>query len=371
MNKPQSTIFALLFIALSLILVAGCNIPFLPRLEIDSFSMDNELIETMEVKGVIYARANNPKAANDPEAPASIWVPASAYHGGGYEACTIYLPEPQNSSEIAAGDLPEDDSTAPAPGPDNEFTTPQPTAEAELADNIPAILPLRRRALLFPSHTSIIRPDIASLLSLELEAQLPLRVDESQDQKLREEGRLLLSRDELTRAVRKWLKNQQIPAPFQFIIFLSTSSGSNFKFYTCTWIDAQTGDRVASFTFRANLKGELFRPLVPAKPVPLQRLVSSTGWWCKIKSRKEIDNYILDAGHRSDLNYGRTLQVFRKATPVKDPQNKNRLGFLFSDNLGEVHIVDFFAADGSLARARTPLSGNFDHAWAVEIVEIE
>jgi hypothetical protein len=353
----------------SLLLLAGCNIPFLPRHEIDSFPMDNELVETMEVKGILYNRVVNPKAAGDPDAPAAIWVPGSACQSGSYEPYTAFLPKPEEHRKLAADGRPAATAmpaaAARAATSKTELANTTLTAEDELQDKTRVILPLRRRALLFPSRTSISRPEIVSLLSIELEEKLPLRIDEIKDLKLLEQGRLLLERPEIAQAARKWLKAQKIPTPFQFIIFLDHSSGHNFNFYTCTWIDAQTGNSVATFTFRANLEGRLLEPLVPDNPVPLLRLVNSTSWWCKIRSRTEDDSYLLEAGHRSDLAYGRELTVFRKAVPIRDPKNRNRLGFLFREALGEVNVVDFFAADASLAQARTPLSGSFKSAWAV------
>ena len=368
----QLTGLTLLLIIASLLLLAGCNIPFLPRHEIDSFPMDNELVETMEVKGILYTRVANPKAAGNPDAPAAIWVPSSACQKGSFEPYTAFLPKPEESRlEVAAGGSPATGAT-PAAAADTETGSNKPenaavTSEDELEDKVNVILPLRRRALLFPSHVSINQPEIISLLSIELEKKIPLRVDEIRNPKLLEQGRLLLNRQEITQAARKWLAAQKIPTPFQFIIFIDSSSGHNFNFYTCTWIDAQTGNSVATFTFRANLAGKLLRPLVPDNPVPLLRLVDSTSWWCKIISRNEGNSYLLEAGHRSDLNYGRKLRVFRKAVPIRDPQNQNRIGFLFREALGEVNVVDFFAADAGLARARIPLRDSFTSAWAVAV----
>ncbi|HIE06449.1 MAG TPA: hypothetical protein EYP64_00230 [Desulfarculaceae bacterium] len=366
--QRQLTGLALSLIIASLLLLAGCNIPFLPRQEIDSFPMDNELIETMEVEGILYTLVVNPQAAGNPDAPAAIWVPSSAYQRGSYEVYTEFLPEPEEHLEVASAEPAIDDTLAPAaPGEisQDELAAAVLSREEELKDNLKVNLMLRRRALLFPSRISIIRPEIVTLLSLELEDKLPLRVNETRDPQLLQQGRLLLNRSEITKRAQKWLQNQESPTPFQFIIFLDSSPGRNFQFYTCTWIDAQTGNRVATFTFRANLEGRLLRPLVPENPVPLQNLINSTSWWCKIRSRQEADNYLLEAGHRSDLDYGRKLTVFRKAVPIKDPRSHDRLGFLFREALGVVNVVDFFAADSSLAQAQTPLSTTFKSAWAV------
>ncbi len=368
--QRQLTGLALSLIIASLLLLAGCNIPFLPRQEIDSFPMDNELIETMEVTGILYTLVVNPQAAGDPDAPAAIWVPSSAYQRGSYEVYTEYLPKPEEHPEITRAEPATDEiPTSAAPGEisQDEITAAVLDREEELKDNLKVNLKLRRRALLFPSRISIIRPEIVTLLSLELEDKLPLRVDETRDPKLLQQGRLLLNRSEITHKAQKWLQNQEIPTPFQFIIFLDSSPGRNCQFYTCTWIDAQTGNRVATFTFRTNLEGKLLRPLVPENPVPLQNLINSTSWWCKIRSRQEADNYLLEAGHRSDLDYGRELTVFRKAVPIKDPKSRDRLGFLFREALGVVNVVDFFAADDSLAQAQLPLSDSFKSAWAVAI----
>jgi hypothetical protein len=352
--------------------MAGCSIPFLPRLEIDSFPVTNELIETMEVKNVVYVRVNNPEAASNNAADPTLWVPMSAYQSGKYTAAEVNLPKPETAeAQASAGTLGETNGTPLDEASNTSAISPTgTTTEAALNETPPVILPLRRRALLFPSRITHLRPEIATLLSLELEKTLPLRVHESEDPTLQEKGRLLSQSDEITRAVKTWLKKNTVPAPVQFVLFLTTSPGRNCQFYTCTWIDAQTGAKVAAFTFRTSLTGELFPPLVPIRPTPLLRLVDSATWWCRIKSRPEDDRYILDAGHLSDLNYGRELKIFAQAKIVHDPQNKNRLGFFFTRPLGTVSVTDFFADDGSIAQARTPLKANFTAAWAVEMVTI-
>ena len=225
--------------------------------------------------------------------------------------------------------------------------------------------------MLFPSRTSLQHPEIATLLSLELENKLPLRITDCHDQTLLDKARMLNQRPEILGLIRTWLKHSPGPPTVQFIIFLTTSPGRNYQYHTCTWVDAQTGNNVASFTFRATLRGQLLQPLVPNDPVPLLRLIESTPWWCRISKREQENLYILEAGHRSDLRYGRELQVFRQATSIKDPKNKKNLGFVFTEPVGLVTVVDFFGADGSLAQARTPLSGDFNQAYAVKITETE
>ncbi len=341
-------------------MLAGCAIPFLPRQEIDTFPLSRDLVETMEVREVVYVRVNNPDASADDDAEPTLWVPSSVYRSGKYEACTLNLPQPESAVAVVET---VDEANA------SNLASPQNSVAEQLTETPQTILPLRRRALLFPTRVTAIQPEIATLLGLELEKALPVRILESQNLTLRDQGRLLNQPNEITQAVKSWLKQGRVPAPVQFVLFLTTSPGRHCHFYTCTWIDAQTGNNVATFTFRAHLNGKLIRPLVPPKPAPLLRLVASTSWWCKIKNRRENDNYILDAGHRSDLNYGRELQVFAKAVAISDPQNKNSLGFRFTEPLGSVSVVDFFAADGSLAQARTPLSTDFSEAWAVEIEE--
>ncbi len=362
MIKHPLTSASLFFAVLFSVILAGCHIPFWPRLEIDSFPITNELIETMEVQGVVYVRVNNPAAADDNSVEPTLWVPASVYQSGKYTATTVNLPQPEKTATTAVA---ASDSAIPAQP--TAATTAELPAEEQLTSAPPVILPLRRRALLFPTRITQIRPEIATLLSLELEAKLPLRVQESQNTDLLEKGRLMNQPAEISRTIRSWLKKSEVPAPVQFVLFLSTSPGRHYQFYSCTWIDAQTGDNVATFTFRADLNGKLLLPLVPNHPTPLLRLIDSTSWWCRIKSRKVDQLYILEAGHRSDLNYGRELQVFAKAASINDPKTRNHLGFYFQEPLGTVSVIDFFAADGSLAQARPPLSSSFAEAWAVEI----
>ena len=371
MTNQRPVLFLLLFIVSALLLLSSCNrIPFLPRLEIDSFPESNDSIESMEVRGVVYTRVVNPQAALDPKAPPAIWVPAQVYRSGKYLAYTADLPKPAATTESADDSLASDSSTAMQSAGSAGFDA-ETAGEEQLTETPPAIPPLRRRALLFPSQTSRQRPEIATLLSLELEDKLPLRVADCHDQTLLNKGRWLNQRSEISTEIKAWLKHSPDPPTLQFIIFLTTTPGRNYQYYTCTWIDAQTGDNVASFTFRANLQGELLRPLVPSDPIPLLRLVESTPWWCRISKRAEENSYLLEAGHHSDLRYGRKLQIFRETAPIKDPKNKKNLGFVFTEALGFVTVVDFFGADGSLTQARTPLSGDFDQAYAVEITEVE
>ena len=363
MIKHPLTLASLLVTVLLSVMLAGCHIPFWPRLDIDSFPITDELVETMEVKKVVYVRVNNPAAADSSMAEPTLWIPASIYQSGKYVAASVNLPQPQKVAALP--DIAADGNPAEV-NVDSDYTKDIPTEE-QLTESPPVILPLRRRALLFPTRITQIRPEIATLLSLELEKKLPLRVQESQDPALLEKGRLLLQPSEITREVKTWLKNSRVPASVQFVLFLTTTPGRQYQFYTCTWIDAQTGDNVATFTFRADLNGRLLLPLVPNHPTPLLRLIDSTTWWCKVKSRPEDRLYVLEAGHRSDLNYGRELKVFTKAVSIIDPKTKNHLGFHFNEPLGHISVIDFFAADGSLGQSRTPLSADFSEAWAVEV----
>ena len=344
----------------------------MPRLEIDSFPESNDAIETMEVRGVVYTRAINPQAALDPLAPPAIWVPSQVYQNGKYLAYTADLPKTATESESADSNLTGDTAGAAdmQTADSSDFNTEE-SAEEQLTETAPVIPPLRRRALLFPTRTSQLHPEIATLLSLELENKLPLRITDCHDQALLDKGRLLKQRSEIATEIKAWLKLSSATPEVQFVLFLTTTTGRKYEYYTCTWIDAQTGDNVASFTFRADLNGNLLLPLVPNDPVPLLRLIDSTTWWCRINSRSEENNFRLDAGHRSDLRQGRELLVFRQSVQVKDPQNKNKLGFAFTEPLGVITVVDFFGADGSLAQARTPLTGDFDQAYAVNITEAE
>ena len=372
MTNQRPALFLLLFIVSILLLHSGCNrIPFIPRLEIDSFPESNDSIETMEVRGVVYTRVINPQTALDPEAPPAIWVPAQVYQSGKYLAYTADLPKPAVATESADSDLAGDETCSKVQTAVKTDLDVKADGEEQLTETPPAIPTLRRRALLFPTRTSRRHPEIATLLSLELEDKLPLRITDCQDQTLLDKGSLLNQRSEITTEINTWLNQSSKPQTVQFIIFLTTTKGRNYQYYTCSWIDAQTGANIASFTFRANLKGELLRPLVPNDPVPLLRLIESTPWWCRISKRDEENSYLLEAGHRSDLRYGRKLQVFRQAIPIKDPKNKKNLGFIFTEPLGFVSVVDFFGADGSLAQTRTPLSGDFDQAYAVKITEEE
>ncbi len=315
-------------------------------------------------------RVINPQNALDPETPPAIWVPAQVYRNGKYSAYTVDLPKPAAASEIAAKSLNDKQSTI-AMSADSSSLTTETSAEEELLESPPEILSLRRRALLFPSRVSLQHPEITTLLTLELENKLPLRIADCHDQNLLNNGRLLNQRSEITTAVKTWLKNSPELPMVQFIIFLSTSSGRKYQYYTCSWIDAQTGITVAAFSFRANPAGELLLPLVPNDPVPLEQLVDSTLWWCRIKPDDQENRYLLEAGHRSNLGYGHKLQVFAQADLIKDPQNSNKLGFAFKKSLGVVSIIDFFGADGCIAQALTPLANSFDYAYAVATTETE
>ncbi len=370
MANKQRALWGILFITTALCLLVSCNrIPFLPQLEIDSFAQSHDAIESMEVKGVIYVRVINPQNALDPTAPTTIWVPNQVYQSGNHTAFTADLPKPAVNSELADKSLDDDQNTAALTAGNSSLAQETSAEEELLPETPPAILPLRRRALLFPSRASLQHPEIATLLSLELENKLPLRVIDCPDQTLLENGRLLNQRSEITTAVKTWLKDSPELPMVQFIIFLSTSHGRKYHYYTCSWIDAQTGVTVAAFSFRANLAGQLLLPLVPNDPIPLLQLVDSTLWWCRIKPGDQENRYLLEAGHRSDLAYGRKLQVFAQADLIKDPKNRKELGFAFKKSLVIVSIIDFFGADGSIAQALTPLSNNFDHAYAVAITD--
>lgn len=324
----------------------------------------------MEVRGVIYARVVNPQAALDPEAPPAIWVPAQVYQSGKHSAYTADLPKTAAATELADNRLANDNTTEMLTAGNSTLAT-ETSAEEQLAEIPTEIPPLRRRVLLFPSQTSLQQPEIATLLNLELEDKLPLRVADCHDQALLDKGRLLNQRSEIATAIKTWLNDSPELPMVQFIIFLTTTPGRNYNYYTCSWIDAQTGSHTASFSFRANLNGQLLLPLVPNDPIPLLRLVDSTLWWCRIINGDEENSYLLSAGHRSDLRYGRNLQVFQRAAPIKDPKNSKILGFEFTKPLGVVSIVDFFGDDSSIAQTLTPLSNNFDQAYAVEITEVE
>ncbi len=354
----------------ALLLLSSCGrIPFLPRLKIDSFPESNDSIETMEVRGVSYARAVNPRAAHDPEAPAAIWVPLQVFKSGKYSAYTAGLAKPAaTATEVVDNRLNDDSATDIETAASSALDT-ETAAEEQLAQAPQVIPPLRRRALLFPTRTSLQHPEIATLLSLELEDKLPLRVFDCRDQSLLDKGRFLNQRLEITTEIRTWLEHSFGPSTPQFIIFITNTPGRNYQYYSCTWIDAQTGVNVASFTFRATPEGKLLQPLVPNDPVPLIHLLESTPWWCRINRGDEESGYILDAGHRSDLRYGRKLQVFRQALPVKDPKNEKKLGLVFTEALGFVTVVDFFGADGSIAHARPPLLNDFNQAYAVKVTE--
>lgn len=347
----------------------GCTrLPFLPHLEIDRFAESNDAIETMEVMGVLYTRVVNPKAAADAGAPPAIWIPAQVFQAGSYTAYTADLPKAREISIV--GKSPTPDNHAATAVTANPLLTSLAGTEETLAEKPSAPpLTLRRRVLLFPSQCSLQHPDMATFLSLELEDKLPLRVIDCQDQLLREKNRLLNQDSEIKEAVRGWLKASTKLPTVQFIIFLSTTPGRNYQYYTCNFIDAQTGVESASFTFRQNLKGAWLLPLVPNDPTPLRRLIESTTWWTSVGNGQEPDSYLLAAGHRSDLLYGKTLQVFRASEPVTDPKNRNILGYAFTEPLGEISVVDFFGDDSSIAKSRAPLSGRFNQAYAVEISE--
>ena len=372
MTNKKLAIILLISVATTLFLITSCTrIPFLPRLEIDSFAENNDSLETMEVKGVIYTHVINPQANADPTAPPAIWVPAQVYQGGNYRAYTADLPKTATTTTESAGNSLSGDQGSEGELGYSSTSVAVAKDEEQLVELSAKILPLRRRALLFPSRTSLQHPEITTLLNLELENKLPLRVVDCHDQTLLDQGRLINQRPEITAAIKTWL-NESLELPqFHFIIFVTTSSGRDYQYYTCSWVDAQTGANIASFSFRENLKGQLLRPLVPNNPTPLLNLVNATPWWCKIIKGDPENSYQLDAGHRSDLRYGRKLQVFHQATPIKDPQDNKLLGFNFSKPLGVISVVDFFGDDSSIGQALSPQSSNFDRAYAVEITEFE
>lgn len=375
MTNKKTAFFLFFFVATAFFGVTSCTrIPFMPRLEIDSFTEQNDSIETMEVRGVIYVRVVNPQAKLDPAAPPAIWVPAQVYQGGNHTAYTADLFKPAPTTELTDNNLDNNlsgDHNLTGEVGDSSTLETSTSAEEQLSELPKKIPPLRRRALLFPSQASIVHPEITTLLNLELENKLPLRVADCHDQTLLTQGRLLIQRPEITNAIRKWLDQSSDLPEYQFIIFLTASSGRNYNYYTCSWIDVQTAAYVASFSFRENLNGQLLQPLVPSDPVPLLNLVNSTPWWCRIYKEDEENSYQLRAGHRSDLGYGKTLQVFQEAVQIKDPVNHKLLGINFTKPVGIVSIVDFFGDDSSLAQAHPPLTKSFKKAYAVEITEVK
>jgi hypothetical protein len=368
---PRHRPVFLLLLFSCLLLTAGCDhLPFMPRQEIDSFPTRIENLETMEVQGVTYVRVTNPARQSDPEAEPAIWIPQTVYQKGSYQAYTANLPRPREpETQLAAQSAAENEGR---PGAENLGGKTGETAE-NLAPGGPAPIPtLRRRALLFPTQVSLEHPEIITLLEIELEKKLPLRVAQSFDSRLNQAGRLLTRPQEIRQAVRRWLKKSAgMPPRAQFILFLTRRTGRDRSYFTCNWIDAQTASPVAAFTFTRDFRGRLWFPLVPSDPVPLVNLVTATPWWCRIKRDPAAENrFLLDAGHRSDLAYGRELRVYARAEAISDPGTKKPLGFAFAGPLGTVSVVDFFGNDGSLARARSPLPDSFKQGFAVEIPEV-
>ncbi|NPA25364.1 MAG: hypothetical protein GXO34_06025 [Deltaproteobacteria bacterium] len=353
---------AIIILLLALVLAACDHLPFMPRLEIDKFPADTQLLETMEVRDVIYVRVENPARLSDPEAPETIWIPASVFKAGNYKAYTANLPQPK-PVEVAAN----------TPG---NLKTPAPTSEKpplqgeeRLQESAPATdLTLRRRILLFPDRISHHAPAITTQLSVEMEEKLPLRFVTFQDPDLEQRGRLLSQKPEIMAAIRKWLARYEGPPPVQFVVFLTTSIGRDRQYFTCNWVDAQTGDRVAAFTFMRGLDGRLWYPLVPTDPEPLVNLVTATPWWCRLQRSPDNDKlYRLNAGHRSNLHYGLELMVYRQALKIMDPQGNRQLGFVFDQPAGRVSVVDFYGDDGAFAKARKPLPDDLQKGFAVEI----
>ena len=370
--KPRHRPALLLLLILSLFLTAGCDhVPFMPRQEIDKFPATVQNLETMVVEGVTYVRVINPARQGDPEAEPAIWIPQTVYRKGNYQAYTVNLPRPREKKELQAAAGQPENTKKPSAGESSGETTTE--AENQTAEDLGStaaapILPLRRRALLFPTQVSLRHPEIITQLEIELEKTLPLRVVENFNPRLNEAGRLLTRPQEIRKAVRQWLKKTAAAPPVQFVLFLVSRTGRDRSYFTCNWIDAQTGNPVAAFTFIRDFQGQLWYPLVPSDPVPLVNLVNATPWWCRIERDPSAENqYILDAGHRSDLLYGRELQVFTRAEKVRDPGTGKDLGYAFSHPLGTVAVVDFFGSDGSLARARSALPENFTRGFAVEI----
>ncbi|MBN2706837.1 MAG: hypothetical protein JXR89_10395 [Deltaproteobacteria bacterium] len=370
--KPYPCRPRLLFLLLCtlIFMLAGCSLPFLPRLEIDRFSEDgNSGFETMEVKGVVYIRVSNPQATSDPEAAPTLWIPMQVYRAGRYQAYRESIP----AAELAAikGENAKEHTVAPESSPAETPLTKTTAIEEEslqdrAADTAVEAPPLRRRAFVFPSRSSILRPDLVSLLIMELEEKLPLRVLQNLEEKFAQPYRLLNQRGELLRAGRDWLQAQAQPQSAQFIIFLSHHAGANLHYYTCDWIDSQTGENVASFTFKETPAGRLLLPLVPNDPTPLRKLVTAASWWCRIGAKDE-DQFILEAGHRSGIRPGQQLEIFAAANTIKDPMNGKILGLSFIQPLGKITIIDFFGDDGSIGRMENGGETGLLQAYATEI----
>jgi hypothetical protein len=370
MNQSRSYKLLLLLLLLSgIILSAGCDyIPFLRHLEIDKFPSTTQELASLEVSGVIYVRIVNPQHRDDPEAPATSWIPITVYQGGNYQAYTADLPRPK--PEVTA----TTETQSPPAGTNTigNTTMAGTTGEETLS---PATRPspsgqLRRRALLFPSQAVVTYPEIVSLLEIEIHHKLPLQIiNLPADSTLCREGRLLSSRAEITTAARKWLDSFSGSAPpVQFVLGLTTRTDRDRTYFICTLVDAQTGQRAAAFTFIRGLDGRLWFPLVPNDPVPLVKLIEATSWWCQIRRDPQDDKlWLLTAGHASDLGYGHKLQVFRRAEEVHDPVSRKKLGYAFNGAVGNIRVIDFFAVDGAIARARQPLPDDFQQGYAVEI----
>ncbi len=363
-HTPYRRYPAAVITLLLVLLLASCDyLPFMPRLEIDKFPVDTQPLETMEVRDVIYVRVENPARLSDPEAPATIWIPASVFKAGNYKAYTADLPHPK-PVEVAAN-TPKNQNS---PTPTEETGSLQSEEQLEREKTPASDLTLRRRILLFPDRISWRHPEITTQLSVEMEEKLPLRFVAFQDTDRERRGQLLSQKNEIMSAIRKWLSRHEGPPPVQFVVFLTASPGRDRQYFTCHWVDAQTGDRVAAFTFMRGLDGRLWYPLVPTDPQPLVNLVCATPWWCRLQRSPDNEElFRLTAGHLSNLSYGLELQVFRKALKIRDPRRGKRLGFLFTQPVGRVSVIDFFGEDGAFARARIPLPGNFQKGFAVEI----
>ncbi|MEA1922668.1 MAG: hypothetical protein U9N63_08430, partial [Pseudomonadota bacterium] len=146
MTNQRTTLSLLLFIVFTLLLCSSCSrIPFMPRLEIDSFPESNDAIETMKVRGVVYTRAINPQAALDPLAPPAIWVPSQVYQSGKYLAYTADLPKTATETESADGNLTgETAGVADMQTADSSDFNKEESAEEQLTETAPVIPPLRR-----------------------------------------------------------------------------------------------------------------------------------------------------------------------------------------------------------------------------------
>lgn len=347
-------------LAATLMLVAACRIPFLPRLEIDHFPETGEQLETMEVRGIVYARVLNPRADDSSETPATVWVPMPVYLAGNYQPYSPPLANPASTTMVATSEPAATSAGGAAIGSsgnnplEEELKSPQQPAKISF---------LRRRALLFPTRTATLRPELVTRLELELEEELPLRVYSDTAPDLQDAAGRRHHPGEIRQAIADWLENTTEPVDFQFILYLYSRPSSNGQLYVCALVDAQNAEPLASFTFPESRAGRLPARLVPGEALPLRNLVSSASWWCRIYSRPDDDLYRLRAGHRSGLDYGQRLKVFTRADLIKD--SGQSLGFRFSRPLGEITVVEFFGDDGALGQAVPALTGTFTQAFAV------